>query len=251
MCIFNAFNSNPNGTFPHVHSKRPPKTRPGHCPALPCPRAGKLGSQLLELAKLTFPQFCAFCDNSRISKPGKPTVQAAQSQKSDQDPETIRIDFKLYVSHMHSGRPPRTHPDRPKPEIRSGAGNHPNRSAGSQKSIEICLLLDSLVIGFPYYWIPFIIGITYYWIPAILDFRTTGILYYCIPVIRGIQAGTSWKPLLVALSWLKRQDGNLPGMFSLAQNLASGFADEPGKTTSLVQRSFLAAQHARSLSHRH
>ena len=90
--------------------------------ALPCPRAGKLGSQLLELAKLTFPQFCAFCDNSRISKPGKPTVQAAQSKKSDQDPETIRIDFKLYVSHMHSGRPPRTHPDRTKPE-----------SAGSQQ----------------------------------------------------------------------------------------------------------------------
>ena len=35
---------------------------------------------------------------------------AAQNQKFDPEHKTIRIELKLYVSHVHSGRPSRTYP---------------------------------------------------------------------------------------------------------------------------------------------
>ena len=53
---------------------------------------------------------------------------AAQNQKSDPEHQTIRIELKLYVSRVHSGRPPRTHPGSPEPELRPGAENLQNRA---------------------------------------------------------------------------------------------------------------------------
>ena len=51
---------------------------------------------------------CTFPMCIRDGLPG-PT-RAAQNQNSDPEPKTARIDPKVYVFHVHSGRPSRTYP---------------------------------------------------------------------------------------------------------------------------------------------